>query len=145
MHYPDFMQVVLPCANAHLRAAASQRPNIYCGKFGYLTIDVEKELAELILDEIRLHRKTEELKQELESCKGFSKEACYQALDDCSMSAIFVKTLERFFRGQRRRTTEQDHLAIIRRIDLDADGKIKETEFYEAIHPQEPYSKLVIR
>ena len=33
-----------------------------CGKYDYLTLDVEKELAELILEEIRMHRETEDLK-----------------------------------------------------------------------------------
>ena len=67
LHYPDFMQMLLPCSNSKLRAQASQRPNLFCGKFDYLTLDVEKELAELLLDEVQLHRLTEELKQELES------------------------------------------------------------------------------
>src|SRR6056300_1161139 len=49
LHYPDFMQMILPCANSKLRAQATQRPNGMCGKYDYLTLDVEKELAELIL------------------------------------------------------------------------------------------------
>ena len=32
------------------------------GQYDYLTLDVEKELAELILMEIRMHRETEDLK-----------------------------------------------------------------------------------
>ena len=62
LHYPDFMQMLLPCSNAKLRAQATQRPNLFCGKNDYLTLDVEKELAELILEEVNLHRKTEDLK-----------------------------------------------------------------------------------
>ena len=34
---------------------------------------------------------------------------------------------------------------MIRRIDLDADQKIAKWEFLEAIEPQEPYSKMLIR
>ena len=45
----------------------------------------------------------------------------------------------------RRKTTEQDHFAIIRRIDLDSDSKINKEEFLESIRPQEPYSKMVVR
>ena len=62
LHYPDFMQIILPCANSRLRAQATQRPNQICTKYDYLTLDVEKELAELILMEIRLHRESEDLK-----------------------------------------------------------------------------------
>lgn len=51
------------------------------------------------------------------------------------MSYIYQKNLERFFNSQRRKTTEADHLAIIRRIDLDGDGKINKDEFMETIKP----------
>ena len=60
-----------------------------CGKYDYLTLDVEKELAELLLMEIKMHRESEDLKQELEATKGFSKDAAYQAIDDCNMSYIY--------------------------------------------------------
>jgi hypothetical protein len=61
------------------------------------------------------------------------------------MNYIYVKNLERFFNCMRRKTTEQDHFAIIRRIDLDSDSKINKEEFLESIRPQEPYSKMVVR
>ena len=90
-------------------------------------------MAELFLEEIKLHRQSEELKQELESIKGYAKEACYYTIDDCRIGAIHKKNLERFFNSQRRKTSEMDYMAIIRRIDLDADSKIKLEEFCEAI------------
>jgi hypothetical protein len=34
-------------------------------------MDVEKELADLILSEIKLHRESEDIKQQLASVKGF--------------------------------------------------------------------------
>ena len=145
LHYPDFMQIILPCANSRLRAQATQRPNMMCGRYDYLTLDVEKELAELILMEIQMHRDTEDLKQELEATKGYSKDAAYGAVDDCSLNYIYQKNLERFFNAERRKTSDQEHYAIIRRIDLDADQKISREEFLEAIAPQEPYSKMLVR
>lgn len=36
-------------------------------------------------------------------------------------------------------------MAIIRRMDLDADSKLTKEEFVEGIKPQEPYSKMLIR
>ena len=116
-----------------------------CGRYDYLTLDVEKELAELILTEIKMHRDTEELKQELEATKGFKSQAAYEAVDDCNLNYIYQKNLERFFNAEKRKTSEQDHFAIIRRIDLDADQKISQEEFLEAIAPQEPYSKMLVR
>lgn len=46
-------------------------------------------MTELILAEIRMHRETEELKQELESSKGYERQSSYHAIDDCSMSYIY--------------------------------------------------------
>lgn len=62
LHYPDFMQMVLPCSNNKLRSKATQRPNMACHDKDYLTLDVEKEMAELLLLEVALHRKSEVLK-----------------------------------------------------------------------------------
>jgi hypothetical protein len=62
LHYPDFMQMLLPCSNSRLRALATQRPNLFCGKNDYMSLDVEKELAELLLEEVQLHRTTEDFK-----------------------------------------------------------------------------------
>lgn len=78
-------------------------------------------MAELILSEIKLHRESEDLKQSLSSVKGFKLEMAYSAVDDCNLKYIYQKNLERFFNGMRRKTTEQDHFAVIRRMDLDAD------------------------
>jgi hypothetical protein len=97
LHYPDFMQIVLPCSNAKLRAKATQRPNQDIKKFDYLTLDVEKDLAELLLNEIRMHRETEQIKQELQASKGYDPQCSYVSIDDCSMGKIYVKNLERFF------------------------------------------------
>jgi hypothetical protein len=121
LHYADFMQIILPCSNSKLRAAATQRPKWICNKFDYLTLDVEKELAELLLYEVDCHRDTEDKKQLLASCKGFRFEMAYFAIDDCHFKYVYQKNLERFFGGQKRKTTEQDHFAIIRRMDMDAD------------------------
>jgi hypothetical protein len=51
------------------------------------------------------------------------------------MKYIYVKNIERFFVCNRRKTNEADYFAIVRRIDLDSDGKINKEEFLEAIRP----------
>lgn len=50
---------------------------------------MEKELAELLLGEVRMHRETEEAKQLLVSCKGFSYEQAYVAVDDCNLKYVY--------------------------------------------------------
>lgn len=61
------------------------------------------------------------------------------------MGFIYMKNLERFLLSQARKATEDVLCAIVRRIDLDSDGKISRDEFIEAIKPQEPFSKMLIR
>ncbi len=41
--------------------------------------------------------------------------------------------------------TEADCLAIIRRLDLDADSKLKKEEFLQGVKAQEPFSKMIVR
>ena len=45
LHYPDFMQMVLPCDNNVLRSAATQRPNAIIGRGDFLTLDIERDLT----------------------------------------------------------------------------------------------------
>lgn len=106
LHYPDFMQMLLPCSNSRLRALATQRPNLFCAKDDYMSLDVEKELAELLLEEVQLHRVTEDYKQELESHKGFDRVLAFFVIDDVSGGYLYQKNLERFFNAQRLKTTE---------------------------------------
>ena len=77
--------------------------------------------------------------------KGFTQDLAFAEIDDCCMNYIMQKSLERFFNAQKKKTTDQDHYAIIRRTDLDADQKLNKEEFLEAIVPQEPYSKMLVR
>ena len=58
---------------------------------------MEKELAELLLGEVKMHRETEERKQLLVSSKGFSYEQAYSVVDDCNLKYVYQKNLERFF------------------------------------------------
>jgi hypothetical protein len=62
LNYSDFIQIILPCSNSKLRAQATQRPNQMCNQYDYLTMDVEKEMADLLLSEIKLHRESEDMK-----------------------------------------------------------------------------------
>ena len=36
-------------------------------------------------------------------------------------------------------------MAIIRRMDLDADARLSKQEFIEGLKPEEPYSKMLVR
>ena len=145
LNYPDFMQMVLPCDNPQLRAAATQRPNVYISKFDYLTLDVERDLTKLIMHEIELHRKSEKLRQHLESALDYSEEAVYGAVDDWGYGFVDARNLKSFFRNNKYKATDEDCIAIIRRLDLDADSKLTKEEFLNGLKAQEPYSKMIVR
>ena len=71
-----------------------------CHSKDYLTIEIERELAELICLEVKLFRRSENLKQELVSSKGFSADACFEVIDDYGLGYIYQKSLERFLISQ---------------------------------------------
>mmetsp|Transcript_23466 Transcript_23466/g.17933 ORF Transcript_23466/g.17933 Transcript_23466/m.17933 type:complete len:170 (-) Transcript_23466:219-728(-) len=133
LNYPDFMQVVLPCDNTFLRAKATQRPNIIINKFDYLTLDIERDVTKLLQYEIELHRKSEKLRQELESMPDFSEEAVYTAIDDWGYGFVDARNLKSFFRNNKYKASDDECIAVIRRMDLDADSKLTKEEFVEGI------------
>ena len=117
-----------------------------CRPGDFLSMDVEQDLMRLFLAEIELHRETETLKQHLETCLDYDQEACYNTVDCQSIGYIDVKALDNFFRRTfTKGITVEDNVAIIRRIDLDCDGKLRLEEFNKGIQAQEPFSKMLIR
>lgn len=53
--------------------------------------------------------------------------------------------MKRFLRKHGFMATDGDVLTIIRRMDLDADARLTKQEFFSAIKPDEPYSKVMKR
>lgn len=133
LHYPDFMQLVLPCDNHQMRATATQRAPMHINRGDFLTLDVERDLAALLVAEIELHRGSEKLKQQLEAQLDYSQDAVYQEVDDWRYGYVDVRNLHRFFKNNRSKATEEDCVAIIRRFDLDADSKLSRDEFLAGI------------
>ena len=145
LNYPDFMQLVLPCDNAHLRARATQRPNQYITRNDFLTIDVERDITNLLLAEIELHNKSEKLKQELESQPDFSGEAVFRAIDDWGYGFVDQSNIKGFLRNFKHVASDEECVAIVRRLDLDGDAKLNMDEFVMGVLAQEPFSKMIIR
>jgi len=144
--YPEFLQMILPCTNAKIRADTTQRLNMECRPTDFLTIDVEQDLARLVKMEIMLHRDSEILKQRFESHADYSPDLAFKSVDRTNLGFIDIKTLDNFFKSlQVKNITIEDNAAIIRRFDLDCDSRLKKEEFLKGIEAQEPYSKMLIR
>jgi Ca2+-binding EF-hand superfamily protein len=87
--------------------------------------------------EIELFRKTESLRLDLENRHDFSTYACFRAIDDMNEGDINPENLRQFFKNNGYYPTEDEVIAIVRRLDVDADCKISYAEFSEAIKAQE--------
>jgi len=81
----------------------------------------------------------------MESSKVFDYEKAFQSIDDWSYGYIDKKNLKSFLRKHGHLATNEEVIAIIRRMDLDADARLSKVEFIEGIKPEEPYSKLLKR
>jgi len=77
------------------------------------------------------------MRKDLERRHDFSTFACFRAVDDLNEGAITPENLRSFFKNNGYYPTEDEVIAIIRRLDVDADCKISYAEFSEAIKTQE--------
>jgi Ca2+-binding EF-hand superfamily protein len=127
------LQILLPCDDAFLRAAATQRPNYKLQREEYLPMRVEKALTNLLVKELKLQMKAENLKRNLEQSYDFQVGNLFKAVDDWHYTYIDEKNLRRFLRNVGHLSSKQELVAIIRRIDTDGDAKVNLEEFAEGI------------
>jgi Ca2+-binding EF-hand superfamily protein len=81
----------------------------------------------------------------MESNKEFDYSRAFHSVDDWSYGYIDRKNLKSFLRKHGHLATNEEVVAIIRRMDMDADARISKQEFIESIKPEEPYSKMMKR
>jgi Ca2+-binding EF-hand superfamily protein len=146
LNYPDFLQIVLPCTNPKIRAMTTQRSMGDCRPSDFLTLDVEQDLSRLLKMEATLHSESEDLKERFESHMDYTPAGAYAAIDNSSLGFIDTKGIDNFFKRLfTKGFTLEDVMAIIRRLDLDGDRKLKPEEFLKGIKAQQPFSKMLIR
>ena len=74
------------------------------------------------------------MKHVFESQLDYSANKAYKSVDYQGIGFIDIKTLENFFRRLKCKGIQlEDHAAIIRRLDLDSDAKLKPEEFLKGI------------
>jgi Ca2+-binding EF-hand superfamily protein len=121
--------MVLPCENSTLRAAASQRPNYQIRYNEYLPPQIEKSLTKLLMLEIMLNYRAEQLKRNLEQSYDFTVLCAFNTVDDWLYNYIDITNLKRFLVKMGHVPSKFELLSIIRRIDTDGDGKLNLSEF----------------
>ena len=126
---------MLPCDDMYLRSAATQRPNYPVGRYDRLPAIVEKEFVTLLEREIAYHLKTEKAKHDLSLRYDWTNYGAFDAIDSGREGAVNHKNVSSFMRLNGYYATESEQIAIIRRLDVDADQKITFEEFCEAFKP----------
>lgn len=129
LNYHDFLQLLLPCDDAYLRAAVTQRPNNELPRNELLPMRVERALSQLIFKEVRLHLKADLMKRALENSYDYSIQKAFRAIDDWTYNYVDSSNLKRFLRSMGHLSTKQELIAILRRFDMDGDAKINMAEF----------------
>ena len=99
----------------------------------------------LVNREIALNRVCEELKQEMDATKSFCVKKAFAAIDDWQYGFIDKKNLKSFLRKHNYIASTAECMAIIRRLDLDADARLSKHEFADGLRPEEPYSRALKR
>ena len=77
--------------------------------------------------------------------KSFCAKKAFYAIDDWQYGYIDKKNLKSFLRKHNYVASTAECMAIIRRLDLDADARLSKREFMMGIRPEEPYSKTLKR
>ena len=121
--FREFLQIVLPCDDPDLRAAASQiESDPYCP----MTESTLELLASLFYKEATFHNELNVRKRSLETCFDYTIKKAYSQIDDCSIGYVEAKSVKRFLKqaGVKFSKILKHINAIMRRIDTAGDGKL---------------------
>ena len=81
------------------------------------------------------------LKQDLATAYDFNLDALYNHIDDCNFKFIDTSNLKRFLVKCCIYASDTLLIAIIRRMDLDADARLSAKEFMDGVSPIENFTK----
>jgi len=81
------------------------------------------------------------MKQELALDYSCVLEDLYHEIDDCNLRWVDTASLRRFITKCAIKTTDALLIAIVRRLDLDADARLSLSEFKDGLMPLENFSR----
>jgi len=143
LSYTDFLEVVLPRTNSVLRTICTQRDSYYVADDEVLLYEVEHGLAKIFDKEVALSRKVELLKEDLVSRHDFSLRGTYEALVEAGDGRVDYEAFYSFLQKNSIPVIEKDILALLRRVDVDRDGRVTFSEFCDAITPVDTYYRRI--
>ena len=120
---------MLPCDDLVLRAEVSQRQSRDCPRTHMLNCTVERELAFLFESEIEYHVCIERAKQDLTARYDWSCMQAFETVDKHHERFLGYQNVQDFCCQNGFNATELDIVAVIRRMDIDADQRVCFDEF----------------
>lgn len=81
----------------------------------------------------------------MDATKSFCSKKAFDAIDDWKYGYVDKKNLKSFLRKHNYIASTAECMAIIRRLDLDADARLSREEFYDGLRPEQPYSRALKR
>eukprot|EP01015_Nassula_variabilis_P019641 TRINITY_DN3334_c0_g1_i4.p1 TRINITY_DN3334_c0_g1~~TRINITY_DN3334_c0_g1_i4.p1 ORF type:complete len:605 (-),score=135.08 TRINITY_DN3334_c0_g1_i4:148-1962(-) len=131
-----FLYAVLPQDNSELRTLASQRPNYEVDENEYLTYDIEYTLSKLIDTEISLGNEIEFRGSQLHLDSDFTLIKAFNSIDVDRNGALEFNNIKQFLKDCNVLPFEEEVICLIRRLDIDDDGKINLDEFSDRLKPK---------
>ncbi len=134
----SFLQILVPCENDFLRCKVTQKNPYRIEKHHTMNPSLERELCALLYEgEILTFRACEDRRRDLVKRHDFSTYACFRSVDELNEGEINIDNMRAFLKKAGHYPTEEEVVAIIRRLDLNADSSISYAEYSEALKPQE--------
>ena len=137
MGYNEFMKFILPCDNADLRTEVCQRKtykaDIVNGK--RLHESVEKTMAEFIERECNCHIKLEMIKRNLHHLPDWNCRAVYNLIDSQKQGYVSHPQIYAFLNADGCEPTDEELIAIVRRIDSSGNGELDFEELRSVFEP----------
>lgn len=131
LNYTEFMQMVLPCDNLHLRSDASQREPRGLSNEGRLTEQLERLLTDFLEKEIALHLRLENMKAQITTRFDWNPSDVFNAVDITHDGFLNHRNIQLYLKSQSLYASDEEIIAMVRRLDADADQKINFNEFCE--------------
>ena len=116
-----WMELLLPCDDLYMRSEITQRPNYDCPPHQNLRGEIEQQIANLIKLEIEYHIYTEGVKHSLTRRPDWSNMRSFQTIDNRAEGYLDFSNIMNFCRRNNFYASESDVIAIVRRIDENAD------------------------
>jgi Ca2+-binding EF-hand superfamily protein len=127
--YTEFLGGVLPKTDSSLRHRATRRDAYSLDEDERLPYDVEYGLVRLLEEELKSLQRTESLKRLLNLSYDYTSGRAFNALDYDAKNFLIPEDLADFSDDLGRPLDDKQIDAILRRLDLDLDGRVSYSEF----------------